>query len=138
MKVLKEVYEWSVPWTGLHSSSSSSTTFPPKVEDEEVFQWTLVSPSVKEQGESQTQSSSPSLGDPDWKLVNRAMKEVHAVFVEKWGATERGELQFRRSFGARWEVGLLGCLGVVVEGERRKRRRGGFTKGFLSGFAGVK
>jgi hypothetical protein len=75
----------------------------------------------------------PGFGHPDWKLVDRSSGEVHAVFVEKWDfSNERGEVQFRRSFGNEWEMGVLVTLGVVEEKERvRKSSRGNFTMGMM-------
>lgn len=70
---------------------------------------------------------------PDWKLLDLETGEVHAVFVEKWaGTTERGQIQFRRSFGEDWELSVLVSVGIVAERERARRdRRGNFLKGFV-------
>jgi hypothetical protein len=77
----------------------------------------------------------PSLLNPDWKLVSMNVEagEVHAVLATKIdGSAERGTLQFRRSYGREWELGVLAGAGVLAELERMRRdRRGGFTKGFL-------
>ena len=66
-------------------------------------------------------------------MQDRATGEVHAVFVEKWdGTTERGQIQFRGSFGRNCEMSVLVSVGIVAERERARRdRRGNFTKGFL-------
>ena len=83
--------------------------------------------------------SPASFANPNWKLVDRESKEVHAVWVENWPGKDRGNLQFRRSFGKEWEMGVLLGLGMVAEKERaRKGKKGDFTVGFLSAqvFAG--
>lgn len=80
----------------------------------------------------------PSLANPDWKLVSMNGErgeegEVHAVMCVKIdGSRERGQLQFRRSYGKDWEVGVMVAAGALNEHERMRRdRRGGFAKGFL-------
>ena len=91
-----------------------------------TFQW-VRTPRV----EGKTAAS--TFASPDWKLQDRATGEVHAVFVEKWdGTTERGQIQFRGSFGRNCEMSVLVSVGIVAERERARRdRRGNFTKGFL-------
>ncbi|KAG4436579.1 hypothetical protein IFR05_007933 [Cadophora sp. M221] len=118
----KDVYLWTV------SAALCSPKLPPyEKEDTDkktTFQW-IRTPRVE--GKTATFAS------PDWKLHDKESGEVHAVFVENWdGTTDRGQIQFRRSFGENWEMGVLVSVGIVAERERARRdRRGNFTKGFL-------
>lgn len=80
----------------------------------------------------------PNLSNPDWKLVlmngeRGEVGEVHAVLSVKVDRSkERGQLQFRRSYGRDWELGVMTAAGVLSEHERmRKDRRGRYTNGSL-------
>ena len=56
---------------------------------------------------------------------------MHAVMNWRFdGGTERGGVQFRRSLGEDWEMGVLIGVGVLLERERfRRSQRGNFTAG---------
>ena len=123
-----DIYIWTVP----------ASLCPPKLPPYEAkdpnqkrtFQWIRVrTPTPKVEGKTATST----FASPDWKLLDPATGEVHAVFVERWdGSTERGQIQFRGSFGCGWEMGVLVAVGIVAERERARRdRRGNFTKGYL-------
>lgn len=120
-KIGKDSYSLTVPWISQEGSK--------------VFHWhrLLTPPKTNGRGPSPT-----SFSNPDWKLINPLTQEVHAVFVEKWGATERGQMQFRRGFGREWELGVVISVSLIVEqGRRRKRRRGNFLGGFGGGGVGA-
>ncbi|KAL2069403.1 hypothetical protein VTL71DRAFT_14082 [Oculimacula yallundae] len=118
----KDTYLWTVP------SSLCPPKLPPYEQEspdkKSTFQWTKA---------PRVEGKATSFANPDWKLSDKSSGEVHAVFVENWdGTTERGRVQFRRSFGEQWEMSLLVSVGIIAERERARRdRRGGFTKGFL-------
>jgi hypothetical protein len=111
----------SSQWALKHDATDEDDSV---VGKEEMFQWRRL---------TLPEGVKASFVSPNWKLVDGNTQEVHAVFVENWDAsTERGQLQFRRSFGTEWEAGVLLSVGIVAEGERERRsRRGTFTKGFL-------
>lgn len=56
--------------------------------------------------------------------------------MERWdGSSDRGEVQFRRSWGKEFEMGVLVTVGVIEEKERRRRgERGNFSMGFFDFF----
>ncbi|KAE8440794.1 hypothetical protein EG329_006572 [Mollisiaceae sp. DMI_Dod_QoI] len=131
-KVGKDTYELSVPWLRLPPPDIPGSKLAPR------FQW------LRTTRETHSKRPPTTFSSPDWKLVNPLTSEVHAVFVERWGATERGSLQFRRSFwkegqGREWEVSVVISVGLLVEEERRRKiRRGNFAMGFArSGGGGV-
>lgn len=120
----KDTYLWTVP-----ASLCPPKLLPCEKEDpnkKRTFQWVRM-PRVE------GKTAAATFASPDWKLQDRGTGEVHAVFVENWdGTTERGQIQFRGSFGRNWEMGVLVSVGTVAERERARRdRRGNFTKGFL-------
>jgi len=53
------------------------------------------------------------------------------VLVWRYGGKdERGQLQFRRSLGHEWEMGVLMCAAIILERERQRRdRNGSFAAG---------
>lgn len=117
----KDTYQLSALW--LQPPVSSTPLATPQTES--VFYW--------QRQEYQTPTTT-TFSKPDWKLINISTSEVLAVFVEKWGATERGSMQFRRSFGREWELGVVLSVGMIAEeARRRKRKRGNFAMGFASG-----
>jgi hypothetical protein len=123
-RIGKDDYRWSITasqWALKGAPVDEEATL---VEITKAFQWLRV---------PRIEGRVPGFGNPDWKLVDRSTGEVHAVFVEKWDfSNERGEVQFRRSFGNEWEMGVLVTLGVVEEKERvRKSSRGNFTMGMM-------
>lgn len=120
----KDQYSWRVStsqWALKHDVTDEEDS---GVGKEQAFQWRRM---------ALPEGTKASFVSPDWKFVDGNTEEVHAVFVENWDAsTERGQVQFRRSFGTEWEMGVLLSVGIVAEGERERRsRRGTFTKGFL-------
>jgi hypothetical protein len=75
-----------------------------------------------------------SLVHPDWKLISiNGEEEVHAALVmKKNGGRERGTIQFRRSYGREWEMGVLLLAGVLSDRDRMLSSKvSGFTKGFM-------
>ncbi|KAL5318990.1 hypothetical protein ACEPPN_014058 [Leptodophora sp. 'Broadleaf-Isolate-01'] len=118
----KDMYLWTVP------AALCPPKLPPYEKDDPdkktTFHW-IRTPRVE--GKIATFAS------PDWKLHDKESGEVHAVFMENWdGTTDRGQIQFRRSFGENWEMSVLVSVGIVTERERARRdRRGNFTKGFM-------
>jgi len=63
-----------------------------------------------------------SLANPDWKLKDANTGEVHAVLVWTFDSgIDRGQLQFRRSLGEEWELGVLMTVAAIVEKERQRR-----------------
>lgn len=124
-KLGKDTYQLSALW--LQPLISTSTPATPQRES--VFHW--------QRQEYQT-ATVTKFTKPDWKLINLSTAEVLAVFVERWGAKERGSMQFRRSFGREWELGVVLSVGLLSEeGRRRKRKRGNFAMGFAQGGGGV-
>lgn len=92
------------------------------VEKEQVFQWRRV---------TLPEGMKATFAMPNWKLFDKSTGEVHAVFVKKWDrGGERGQIQFRRSFGTEWEMGILLTVGIVAERERKRIWSGSFAKGF--------
>jgi hypothetical protein len=95
----KDQYSWRVSssqWALKHDATDEDDSV---VGKEEMFQWRRL---------TLPEGVKASFVSPNWKLVDGNTQEVHAVFVENWDAsTERGQLQFRRSFGTEWEAGVL-------------------------------
>jgi hypothetical protein len=108
----RDQYSWHVSssqWALKHDATDEEDLV---IAKEQVFQWRrMTSP----------EGTKASFVSPNWKLRDRNT-EVHAVFIENWDTSiERGQLQFRRSCGSEWEMGVLLSVGIVAEGERRRR-----------------
>jgi len=130
-RIAKDDYRWTISspqWALKGAATDEEATL---CDVEKTFQWLRV---------SRQEGRQAGFGNPDWKLVDRTTGEVHAVFVERWdGSSDRGEVQFRRSWGREWEMGVLVTIGVVEEKERvRRLNAGSFSRGFFnSGLAFV-
>lgn len=63
-----------------------------------------------------------TFASPDWKLKDAKTGEVHAVLLWMFHqGTDRGQLQFRRSLGEAWEMGVLLTAAAIVEAERQRK-----------------
>ncbi|KUJ12613.1 uncharacterized protein LY89DRAFT_722180 [Mollisia scopiformis] len=124
-KIGKDTYQVAALWL----TQSHYQTSAPKMPLQTTYRW---------QKQEQQSAASTTFSNPDWKLTNPTTGEVHAVFFERWSATERGQMQFRRSFGREWELTVVLSVGMIVEeGRRRKRTRGNFAMGFAKGHGGA-
>lgn len=122
-KLSKDDYRWTISspqWALKGAAIDEEATL---CEVEKTFEWTR-SPRIE--------GIQPGFGNPDWKLADRSTGEAHAVFVERWdGSSDRGKIQFRRSWGSEWEMGVLVTVGAIEEIERCRKNSGSFSWGFF-------